>query len=50
MIVKIKKRESSKKRADKVRKTTAKSRKINWDKYFGKIQFPVNAITAKDER
>ena len=44
MTVKIK-RESTKKVASKLRKITSRSKKINWDKYFGKIEFPVDALT-----
>ncbi|MBI1768162.1 MAG: hypothetical protein HY015_08895 [Bacteroidetes bacterium] len=49
MVVKITKKESSKKREDKIRKASAKSKKIDWDKYFGKIDFPVNAITYQQK-
>ena len=45
MTVKIGKKESPKKVAGKIRKITSKSKKINWDKYFGKIKFPVDALT-----
>jgi hypothetical protein len=45
MTVKIGKKESPKKVAGKIRKITSRSKKINWDKYFGKIKFPINALT-----
>jgi hypothetical protein len=45
MVVKLKKKESQKKREDKIRRVSAKSKKIDWDKYFGKIDFPVDAHT-----
>jgi hypothetical protein len=44
MVIKIKKRESAKSRAQKLQKASAKSKEIKWDKYFGKIKFPVDAL------
>jgi hypothetical protein len=45
MTVKIGKKESLKKVAGKIRKITSRSKKINWDKYFGKIKFPIDALS-----
>lgn len=45
MVVKLKRRESQKNLKSKLRKVSAKSKKIDWDKYFGKINFPVNAVS-----
>jgi hypothetical protein len=45
MAVKIGKKESPKKVAGKSRKLTSRSKKIKWDKYFGKIEFPQAALT-----
>ena len=45
MTIKIGKKESLKKVAGKLTKITSKSKKIDWNKYFGKIEFPVNALT-----
>ncbi|MBN8652111.1 MAG: hypothetical protein J0L67_11820 [Cytophagales bacterium] len=45
MTIKISKRESAKTKEKKLAKATSKSKHINWDKYFGKIKFPVDAIT-----
>ncbi len=45
MTIKIGKKESPKKVARKIRKITSRSKKIDWDKYFGKIKFPVGALT-----
>lgn len=45
MTVRIGKKESPKKVAGKIRKITSRSKKINWDKYFGKIEFPIDALT-----
>ncbi len=44
MTVKINKRESARSKARKLAKATAKSKNIKWDKYFGKISFPVDAL------
>ncbi len=45
MTVKIGKKESLKKVAGKLRKVTSNSKKIDWNKYFGKIEFPFDALT-----
>ena len=45
MTIKIGKKETTKKAARKLRKITSKSKRIIWDKYFGKIQFPIAALT-----
>ena len=45
MIIKIGKKESAKGISGKLKKTVSKSKKILWDKYFGKIKFPVDALT-----
>ena len=45
MTVKTSKRESPRSKAQKLTKATSKSKHINWDKYFGKIKFPVDALT-----
>ena len=45
MTVKIKKRESARSKKNKLAKATAKSKNINWDKYFGKINFPIEALS-----
>mgnify|MGYP003460309526 CR=1 FL=1 len=45
MVIKVGKKESARIIAQKLKKATAKTKKINWDKYFGKIDFPVDAIT-----
>lgn len=44
MTVKISRKDSVKSKAKKVAKATSKSKHINWDKYFGKIKFPVDAL------
>jgi len=44
MTIKINKRESARSKAQKLAKASAKSKKIDWDKYFGKIDFPVDAV------
>jgi hypothetical protein len=53
MTVRIVKKKSSKKAPSKHRKVSARSKRINWDKYFGKIEFPVEALSyqrkARDE-
>jgi hypothetical protein len=43
--MKVGKKESAKSVAKKLRKVSAKTKKIDWDKYFGKIKFPVDALT-----
>jgi hypothetical protein len=45
MTVRIGKKESPKKVTSKIQKVTSRSKKINWDKYVGKIKFPVDALT-----
>jgi hypothetical protein len=45
MAVRIPKRESTRTKAQKLAKAISKSKHINWDKYFGKIKFPVDAMT-----
>ena len=40
MNVKLRKKELPKKVAGKLGKITSRPKKINWDKYFGKIEFP----------
>ena len=45
MIIKIGKKESTKRIAGKLNKIKARSKKVNWDKYFGKIDFPIDALT-----
>lgn len=45
MTVRIGKKESAEKAARKIRKVTARSKKINWNKYVGKIKFPADALT-----
>jgi len=45
MVIKVGKKESSRTIAEKLKKASAKTKKINWDKYFGKIDFPVDALT-----
>ena len=45
MITKVGKKESPRTIAQKLKKASAKTKKINWDKYFGKIEFPVDAIS-----
>lgn len=49
MTVKINKKESSGSKARKLARATANSKSINWDKYFGKIKFPVNALTYQQK-
>lgn len=49
MTVKIGKKESPKKIAEKLRKIKFTSKKIHWDKYFGKIKFPVDALTYQQK-
>lgn len=44
MAVKISKRETTRTKAQKLTRATSKSKHINWDKYFGKIEFPVDAL------
>jgi hypothetical protein len=45
MITKVGKKESPGTIAKKLKKASTKTKRINWDKYFGKIEFPVDAIT-----
>ena len=45
MIVKAIKKRISKKTNSK--NTSAKAKKVNWDKYFGKITFPLDGITLQ---
>lgn len=45
MTIKISRKDSVKLKAKKLAKATSKSKHINWDKYFGKIKFPVDALT-----
>jgi hypothetical protein len=49
MISKIKNQKSPKKIQEKLQKASAKSKKINWDKYFGKINFPVSALSYQQK-
>ncbi len=44
MVTKVGKKESAKSVAKKLKKVSAKTKKINWDKYFGKIKFPEDAL------
>lgn len=44
MAIKINKRESENSKAKKLAKARAKSKKIDWNKYFGKINFRVDAL------
>jgi hypothetical protein len=45
MVMKVGKKESAKSMAKKLKKVSARTKKIEWDKYFGKIKFPVDALT-----
>lgn len=45
MTVKIGKKESPKKIAGKLSKMKSRSKRILWDKYFGKIKFPEESLT-----
>jgi hypothetical protein len=47
MTVRLGKRESPKKIADKLRKIAAKSKKIDWNKYFGRIEFHGDAVALQ---
>ena len=49
MTVKIGKKESPKKIAGKLSKMKSRSKRIHWDKYFGKIKFPVDALTYQQK-
>ena len=49
MITKVGKKESPKAIAQKLKKASSKAKKINWDKYFGKIDFPFDAITYQQK-
>lgn len=49
MTIKIGKRESPKKIARKLSKMKSMSKRIHWDKYFGKIKFPVDALTYQQK-
>jgi hypothetical protein len=44
MVMKVGKKESPKSVAKKLKKASSRTKKINWDKYFGKIKFPVDAL------
>jgi len=44
MAIKIFKGKTTRTKAQKLTKATSKSKHINWDKYFGKIKFPVDAL------
>ena len=44
MIIKIGKKESVRAVTQKLKKSSSKTKKIDWNKYFGKIDFPVNAL------
>lgn len=43
--MKVGKKESPKSVAKKLKRVSVKTKKIKWDKYFGKIEFPVDALT-----
>ena len=45
MAIKIKKPVPPKRMTGKLKKAATGSKTINWDKYFGKIDFPMNALT-----
>ena len=49
MTVRIGKKESPKSAASKIKKVTSRSKKINWDKYVGKIKFPNDALTYQQK-
>jgi len=49
MTIKISKKESASSRAKKLAKVASKAKQINWDKYFGKIKFPVDALTYQQK-
>ena len=45
MAIKLKKKGPSKRLSGKIKKVANQSKKIHWDKYFGKIDFPMDALT-----
>jgi len=49
MVVRISKKDSGKSKTEKIKKVSAKSKKINWDKYFKKVKFPVDAIAYQQK-
>jgi hypothetical protein len=49
MTITINKKEPAHTKARKLAKATAKSKSINWDKYFGKIKFPMNALAYQQK-
>lgn len=45
MVIRLKKKAANKSLKSKLKKASASTKKIDWDKYVGKIQIPVDALT-----
>jgi hypothetical protein len=45
MTVRIRKKTPAKKITARIKKVMGRTKKIDWDKYVGKIQFPVDALS-----
>jgi hypothetical protein len=45
MVIRIKKKAAKTSLKSKLKKASSSAKKIDWDKYVGKIQIPVDAIS-----